>query len=131
MSNNDQSVRLDQWLWAARFFKTRPLAVSAIKNGRVDVNGQRAKPARSISAGDVLHIRKQAELEFCVTVTDVASKRVSATLAQALYQESPESIERRNNLREQQQIARNMVDFPDKRPDKRARRDIRAIKHQE
>ena len=131
MTQAEQSVRLDQWLWAARFFKTRPLAVSAIKNGRVDVNGQRAKPARNVSAGDVIHIRKQAELEFTVTVTDVSSKRVSATVAQNLYEESAESIERRENLREQQQIARNMVDFPDKRPDKRARRNIRAIKHQE
>lgn len=131
MSENSESVRLDQWLWAARFFKTRPLAVAAIKNGRVTVNHQRAKPARNISVGDIVHIRKQAELEFTVTVKDIASKRVSATLAQGLYEESAESIALREERRAQQQMARNLVDFPDKRPDKRARRHIRAIKHQE
>lgn len=123
------SVRLDQWLWAARFFKTRPLAVSAIKNGRITVNDQRSKPARAVSSGDIIHIRKQTELTFTVEILGVSAKRLSATLAQALYRETQESIARREEQQAQRQIARNMVDFPDKRPDKRARRNIRAIKH--
>lgn len=124
--------RLDQWLWAARFYKTRPLAVSAIKNHRVTVNGQPAKPARNVNIGDVLHIRKQSDLEFSITITGLSHKRLSASLAQSLYEESAESIARRAELREQHRIARNMIEFPQQRPDKRARRDLRALKkHQE
>ncbi|UJF25191.1 heat-shock protein [Suttonella sp. R2A3] len=123
------SARLDQWLWAARFYKSRPLAVNAIKNGRVQVNGQRAKPARQISEGDTLYICKQAGLEFDVVVLEAADKRVSASIAQTFYRETEESIARREALQEQMSAAKAMVDFPNRRPDKRDRRNIRAIKH--
>lgn len=123
------NVRLDQWLWAARFYKQRPLAVSAIKNQRVLVNGQRAKPARLVDIGDTLTIEKSAEQIYTVVVEGLAHKRVSAKIAQTLYRETPESQEKRALLQTQQQLAKALVSFPDKKPDKRARQKIRSIRH--
>lgn len=124
-----ESVRLDQWLWAARLFKSRPLAVSAIKHGRVQVNGQRAKPARHISAGDALLIRKPGDIALDIVVLTAADKRVAASIAQTFYRETDASIARRAQWRAQQKAARDMVEFPNHRPDKRDRRNLRAIKH--
>lgn len=126
-----EGIRLDIWLWAARFYKTRPLAVSAIKNGRVLVNGNRAKPARAITAGDTLTIRKEDDFTMEVIVREAASKRVSAKIAQTFYEETPESLAAREAWQTQRQIARDMVHFPDSKPDKRERRQLRAIRHQD
>lgn len=126
-----EGIRLDIWLWAARFYKTRPLAVSAIKNGRVLVNGNRAKPARTITAGDTLTIRKEDDFTMEVIVREAASKRVSAKIAQTFYEETPESLAAREAWQTQRQIARDMVRFPDSKPDKRERRQLRAIRHQD
>lgn len=91
------AVRLDKWLWAARFFKTRQLAVDAIAAGRVEVNGDRVKPAKTIKPGDQLLLRKPP-VEYRLVVNAVAEKRGSATIARALFEESSESIAARERL---------------------------------
>ena len=93
MSDHD-SVRLDQWLWAARFYKSRALAKAAIENGQVLVGGQRAKAARTIKSGDLLHIDKHGEQVYDVTVIRCENKRVSAPIAQTFYAETVDSIAR-------------------------------------
>ncbi|WP_200833021.1 RNA-binding S4 domain-containing protein, partial [Spiribacter sp. SSL99] len=86
-----ESVRLDRWLWAARFFKTRRLAVDAIKGGKVDVDGVRAKPARAVRAGNRLLIRKGPQT-FEVDVEGLAEQRGPAPQAEALYTETDASV---------------------------------------
>jgi len=117
--NRQGAVRIDKWLWAARFFKTRSLASAAVAGGKVHVNGERAKPARSVRAGDVLRIRKDQQ-EFLVTVAGVSERRGSAEQARVLYEESAESIERRKLLAEQRRVAAQPQ--PKGRPGKRDRR---------
>ena len=90
-------MRLDKWLWAARFFKTRTLAVEAITGGRVSVNGERAKPAKELKVGDRLAIRRPP-FENIVTVKALSDKRGSATIAAALFEETEESRARRTVL---------------------------------
>lgn len=124
-----EHCRLDVWLYAARFFKTRQLAVNAVRNGRIRVNHVRAKPSRSVQIGDCIFIQKQSDLEFEVIVRELANKRVSAAIAQTFYEETPDSIAKREHLRTQKTLAKNLVDFPAHRPDKRARRQIRAFRH--
>src|SRR4249919_732754 len=92
------SVRLDLWLWAARFFKTRSLARQAIETGKVDVAGQRAKPARSIRVGDALRVVRGEDI-FEVTVVSVASRRGPASVAQSMYLESDTSRTNREAAR--------------------------------
>ena len=130
MSEAD-SVRLDQWLWAARFYKTRALAKAAIENGQVLVGGGRAKPARNIRSGDLLHIDKHGEQIYDVVVIHCENKRVSAPIAQTFYEETADSVARRAKLHVQNQTARDMVQHPNRRPDKRERRQIRAFRHGE
>ncbi len=92
-----QGQRLDRWLWSARFFKTRGLAVEAIKNGRVEVNGARAKPAKVVKVGDLIHLRRppyQHEIE----VRGLTAQRVSARLAPELFRETPASTAARESL---------------------------------
>jgi ribosome-associated heat shock protein Hsp15 len=85
------AVRLDRWLWAARFYKTRPLAVAAIDGGKVQVNGDRVKRSKLIKPGDQVRIR-QDPYEYLIEVTELADKRGSAKVAATLYQESAESL---------------------------------------
>lgn len=122
---NDTKVRLDRWLWAARFYKTRSLAVNAIKRGRITVNHRKAKPSRQITIGDALNIRK-AQLVYEVTITALSEKRLSARLAQALYTELPASA----TAREQrvQEIKANRQTLIDGRPSKKDRRLQQLIK---
>lgn len=127
ISNN---CRLDQWLVAARFYKTRALAVAAIKNGRVLVNGNRAKPARQIAINDMLHIEKTSEQHFDIIVEQLETKRPSAKIAVSFYTETLESIAKRETLRERQYLARKLIDFPTHRPNKRDRRKLRDIHRQ-
>ena len=124
-SEND-GVRLDTWLWAARFFKNRGLARQAIEAGRVEVAGQRAKPSRSVRAGDALTIVRGDET-FRIEVAGLATKRGSAPVAQALYVESEESKQERAETRARLAAARAGYQPPGTRPDKRARRLIRAL----
>ena len=122
---DENKVRLDRWLWAARFFKTRSLAVEAIKGGRVSVNGHRAKPARPITVGDVLSVSK-AQLLYQVSVTALSEKRLSAVLAQQLYQEHEASIQAREQRTQEIRAARQTLVRG--RPSKRDRRLQQALK---
>lgn len=97
------SVRLDKWLWAARFYKTRTLATQAVDGGQVKLEGERVKPARPIKIGACLELTLADGLRV-VFVKDVAEKRGSATVAQGLYEETPESLAARELRREQQRL---------------------------
>lgn len=127
----DDSVRLDSWLWAARFYKTRPLAASAVKNGRISVNGTRAKPARALAVGDTVRIGREDGFEMEVIVKTLTHKRVCAKTAQGFYEETAQSLAAREHWQTQRMLARNLVQFPENRPDKRQRRQLRAIRHQD
>jgi ribosome-associated heat shock protein Hsp15 len=113
-------TRLDKFLWAARFYKTRALAVTAIEAGRVSVNGERAKPAKAVKPGDRLEVRRPP-FEQAVVVRALAEQRGSATVAQTLYEETPESRERRDKLVAELRAAPPPV-FKG-RPTKKSRRD--------
>ncbi|MEW6646066.1 MAG: S4 domain-containing protein [Pseudomonadota bacterium] len=123
MSEAGVAVRLDKWLWAARFYKTRALAVEAINGGHVHLNGVRPKPSRGVQCGDELVIRK-AGMEFVITVTGLSEQRGPATVAQQLYQETDESRQRREALAEERRLAAAAGALPARRPDKRGRRQI-------
>ena len=120
------SVRLDLWLWAARFFKTRALAKQAIETGKVEVGGQRAKPARGVRVGDVLHVARLDE-HFEIEVLALSVVRGPASVAQALYRESDASRLAREQARAQRAAERAGFKPPETKPDKRARRLIRAL----
>jgi len=120
------SVRLDQWLWAARFFRTRALAKQAIETGKVEVDGQRAKPARAVRMGDALRIMRGEEV-FEVEVAGLSSTRGPARVAQGLYAESEQSREARLERLARLRAERAGYRPPEQRPDKRARRLIRAL----
>lgn len=123
----EDRVRIDKWLWAARFFKTRSMAAQAVTGGKVHVNGARIKPARMVQPGEELRIRR-GELEFIVIVQAVSDKRRPAKEAQLLYAETEESIRQRENTREQKRLeAADRMYGPMKRPDKRERRKIRKF----
>jgi|SRR5688572_13832001 len=122
----DASVRLDLWLWAARFFKTRALAKHAIETGKVEVGGQRAKPSRSVRTGDVLKVARGEEI-FEVEVQALSDARGPASIAQTLYAESAASRAQREQLRALRAAERNGYHAPETKPDKRARRLIRAL----
>lgn len=119
-------VRLDVWLWAARFFKTRALAKQAVETGKVLVGGQRAKPARTVRVGDRLHITRQPE-QFEVDVLALAQVRGPAQVAQTLYRESEASRAARAEARALRAAERAGFQPPQTRPDKRARRLLRAL----
>ena len=117
-------MRLDKWLWAARFYRTRRLATDEINKGRVLVNEQLAKPARMIAEGDVITVRK-AQMIFEVTVLKLLPNRGPASIAATMYEELPQSIERRNRERELRRLAPTIR--PEK-PDKREKRELRRVK---
>jgi ribosome-associated heat shock protein Hsp15 len=112
---------VDKWLWAARFFKTRSLATEAVEGGRVRLNGDRVKAARSLKPGDHLRVRRGPE-EVELLVLALAEQRGPAAAAQALYQETEASIERRAALSEQRRLSCSATPRFKGRPDKRARR---------
>ena len=118
------AVRLDIWLWAARFFKTRSLARQAIAGGKIAVNDAAAKPARGVHVGDRLSIRRGEEA-FVVDVVALSEQRGPAAVAQALYRETEASRSSREALREQRRM--QGPPGPASKPDKRARRLIRAL----
>ncbi|MBK1735874.1 RNA-binding protein [Halorhodospira abdelmalekii] len=127
MSGDEERVRLDRWLWAARFFKTRRLAVEAVQGGKVDVDGARAKPSRAVRPGDRLTITK-GEQRFEVIVHGVAEQRGPAKVAETLYEETAESRQRRQQQAEQRRAAGAALPRPEQRPDKRQRRHLSAFK---
>lgn len=116
-------VRLDKWLWAARFFKTRSLAKAAIEGGKVRVNRERPKPSRDIAVGAVLDIR-QGFTEKTVVVEALSDQRRGAPEAAALYRETEASIARREREAEQRRLARDSQPHPGGRPTKKQRRQI-------
>ena len=124
---DEEKVRIDKWLWAARFYKTRSMAAQAVSGGKIHINGARIKPARMVQAGDELRIRR-GEMEFTVLVQGVTGKRRPAKEAQLLYAETEASLQQRQKLREQKRLATDGRMYgPMKRPDKRARRQIRSF----
>lgn len=126
-TNNTQSTRLDKWLWAARFYKTRAIAKQMIDGGKVFYNGQRSKSGKAMVLGDRVTIRQGFE-EKHVLIMALADKRRDASFAQTLYQETPASIETRekNNLARQQGIL--LSPASNTKPDKKQRRQIRHLK---
>lgn len=119
-------ARLDLWLWAARFYKTRSLARHAVDTGKVEIDGQRAKPARNVRVGDALRIVRGEEM-FEIEVHNLSGKRGPASVAQTLYVESEASRARREAERATRAAQRAGYKAPDAKPDKRARRLIRAL----
>jgi len=117
----DSSVRLDKWLWAARFFKTRSVAREAVAGGKVHLNGNRAKPGRSLNIGDELRIQR-AEEEYTITIVDLTARRGPATVARTLYEESEESRTQREKIAEERRLNRMQNTRNEGRPDKRQRR---------
>lgn len=120
------TVRLDLWLWTARFYKTRSLARQAIETGKVDVGGQRAKASRPLRSGDALRVTRGDEV-FEVRVLALSDTRAPAKVAQALYAESEASRVQREQARALRAAQRNGYRAPEGKPDKRARRLIRAL----
>lgn len=121
-----EGVRLDLWLWAARFFKTRQLAKEAITHAQVKIAGQVCKPSRSVRVGDVLAVERAGEL-WEVTVLDLSDSRGPAKVAQTLYSENDEARARREEERARRAAERAGFQPPPGRPDKRARRLIQAL----
>ena len=117
------TVRLDKWLWAARFFKTRSLASEAVDTGKVKVGGERVKPARSVRVGDELAIDNGAET-WEVAVLGLSDKRGAAPVARLLYAETPASIARREQLVEDRKLFREPGTTIKGRPTKRDRRQL-------
>ncbi|KRG62551.1 tRNA synthetase RNA-binding protein [Stenotrophomonas humi] len=120
------SIRLDVWLWAARFFKTRSLAKQAVDTGKVEVEGQRPKSSRAIRIGDAMRVQRGEEV-FELRVSGLSETRGSAPVAQALYEESESSQKAREEVRLRRAAERTGYRAPEHKPDKRARRLIRAL----
>ncbi|MBW8329451.1 MAG: RNA-binding S4 domain-containing protein [Thiobacillus sp.] len=116
-------MRLDKWLWAARFFKTRGLATEAIEHGRVKLNGARVKPAREVKPGDRLEVQL-GDIGWILTVRALSMQRGPAPVAQALYEEDPASQARRQQQMSERKLAGNPAAAIKGRPTKRDRRQI-------
>lgn len=124
---DEEKVRLDKWLWVARFFKTRQLAAEAVAGGKVHLNGQRAKPGKDIAVGARLTVHKD-QFEWDITVSALSLQRRPAKEAVLLYVETPESQAKRQALTALKREQKDLGALPDKRPDKRERRQIHRFK---
>jgi len=120
-------VRMDKWLWAARFFKTRSMAARACELGRIASHGQPAKPAREVKTGDLLRIRNESG-DFEVEVLAVSENRGPAPVAQTLYRETAESRETRRRMAEQRKLTASFERLREGRPSKRDRRAIDRLR---
>ena len=123
-------MRLDKWLWAARFYKTRGLSADAIDAGKIEVNGERAKRARLVQSGDRLKIRI-GPYEHLITVKDVSEKRGSAPIAQALYEEDPESRKAREVMAAHVRAMNANSGYESGRPTKKDRREIERLRRRD
>lgn len=123
-------VRIDKWLWAARFFKTRSLAKAAIESGKIKVDGQRAKPSREIAVGTTLDIRQGWD-DKVVLVTALSEQRRGAPDAAKLYQETPESVQKREAEAIKRKELNESLAHPGQRPTKRQRQQIHRFIHQD
>ncbi|EKO4005558.1 ribosome-associated heat shock protein Hsp15 [Vibrio fluvialis] len=128
MSSPSEAVRLDKWLWAARFYKTRSLARNMVDGGKIHYNGQRTKPSKLVEVGAIITLRQGNE-EKTVVIERVSEQRRGAPEAQTLYSETAESVVKRERMALARKLnATNPA--PDRRPDKKQRRDLLKFKHQ-
>ena len=121
------AVRIDRWLWAARFFKTRSSAKSAVEGGKVHVDGKRVKPSKELRPGQTLEIRR-GDLVQIVVVQELSQQRGPATKAQALYAETSESIELREQRKSIRRMERAGLTMPSSRPAKKDRRALAQLR---
>lgn len=128
-STQKTSVRLDKWLWAARFYKTRAIARDMVQSGKVSYNEQRSKPSKIVEVGAVIKLRQGNE-EKQITILEISDQRRGAPIAQLLYQETEQSIKRREENSELRRLNALENPRPDKRPDKKQRRKIIQFKAQ-
>jgi len=126
--DKETSMRLDKWLWAARFYTTRALATAAINGGKVHVSGERCKPSRRINPGATLTVQK-GSYRFTITVAGLASRRGPAEEARALYMESAASAAARHALSAERRLQGHAAGAMPRWPDKRTRRLIHKFKH--
>ncbi len=127
MTDPTGKLRLDKWLWAARFFKTRSLAKAAIEGGKVQLDGHRVKVSREIAVGDVLKIRQGWD-EKIVRVAALSDQRRGAPEAQQLYEETADSVARREAEAAARKAAGGMIERPERRPTKKQRRQIHRFR---
>ncbi|MCL2897739.1 ribosome-associated heat shock protein Hsp15 [Brenneria tiliae] len=126
--NFGDAIRLDKWLWAARFYKTRAIAREMVDGGKVHYNGQRSKPSKLVELNAAIKLR-QGNDERTVIVSALSGQRRSAAEAQALYRETAESIEKREKLALTRKMNALTMPHPDRRPDKKERRDLIKFKY--
>ncbi|TYB06213.1 ribosome-associated heat shock protein Hsp15 [Aggregatibacter actinomycetemcomitans] len=127
-TDEKDAVRLDKWLWAARFYKTRTLAKEIIDGGKVHYNGQRSKPNKIVEVGATLKLRQGSE-EREITVLALSTQRRGAAEAQLLYRETEQSVANREKLAMARKMNALSMPHPDRRPDKKERRDLLKFKH--
>lgn len=125
--NSSDEVRLDKWLWAARFYKTRAMAREMIEGGKVHYNGQRSKPGKVVELNAELTLR-QGNDERTVVVAGITAQRRPASEAQQLYRETDASIEKREKMAQARKMNALTMPHPDRRPDKKERRDLMKFK---
>ena len=132
MSELLESIRIDKWLWTARFFKTRSLAAEAVSSGKIHVNKQRVKSSKEIKTGAILSIHKEG-YEWEITVTGIVKQRVSAKEVSILYEESSESLAKRLNQIHIKREERHFLGYhqPENKPTKKDRRLIHHFKRAE
>lgn len=121
-----EKVRLDKWLWAARFYKTRSAATDAVAGGKIEVNGDTPKPAKTIQAGDTIRVRL-GPFEHIVVVTGVAERRGSAAQAATLFEETAASVAARERHAEMLRLAPNL-EFDQGKPNKKDRRALDKLR---
>ena len=121
---SEQKIRIDKWLWAARFFKTRSMAAAAVNGGKVHVNGARVKSSKLIQIDDKLEITR-AQLYTVLVVEELSDKRGPATQAQLLYQETPKSIQKRELVSQQRKLLNAGMPVSKGKPDKHQRKKLR------
>jgi len=129
MEEEKEAVRLDKWLWTARFYKTRTLAKEMIDGGKVHYNGQRSKPNKIVEVGATLKVRQGSD-EKEIVVLALSTQRRGAPEAQLLYRETKQSIANREKLAMARKMNALSMPHPDRRPDKKERRDLLKFKHQ-
>ncbi|MFQ0971049.1 MULTISPECIES: ribosome-associated heat shock protein Hsp15 [unclassified Gilliamella] len=121
-------IRLDKWLWAARFYKSRSLAREMVDGGKVHYNGQRTKPSKLVEVGAILTLRQGSD-QKTVRVLAISEQRKTAIEAQQLYQETPDSITKREKIAQARKLNALTMPHPDRRPDKKERRNLIKFKY--
>lgn len=130
MNGDHYQTRLDKWLWAARFYKTRSIAKEMVDGGKVHYNGQRTKPGKIVEVGAELKLR-QGHDEKTIIILAISEQRRSASESQRLYQETQQSIIKRENIAQARKLGSLTMPHPDRRPDKKERRNLIKFKYGE